>query len=145
MTDGDGTGSRMRGLRALMRTISIDVSPENGASTFVMSRLSHVLLATLLATAASAQAGDMPEFSLVIKNHQFEPAELKVPANTRFKILVTNQDTTPSEFESTDFNREKIVLPSRTISVFVGPLDKGSYKFFDDFHQDTGKGVLIVE
>ncbi|MFO1506442.1 MAG: cupredoxin domain-containing protein [Lysobacterales bacterium] len=110
-----------------------------------MSRLSHVLLATLLATAASAQAGDTPEFSLVIKNHQFEPAELKVPANTRFKILVTNQDTTPSEFESTDFNREKIVLPSRTISVFVGPLDKGSYKFFDDFHQDTGKGVLIVE
>jgi hypothetical protein len=29
--------------------------------------------------------------------------------------------------------------------VFIGPLDKGQYKFFDDFHQDTGNGVLIVQ
>lgn len=90
-------------------------------------------------------AAEMPEYKLVIKGHKFEPAQLTAPANTKFKVLVSNQDATPSEFESNDFNREKIVLPGSTITVFIGPLDKGSYKFFDDFHQDTGNGVLIVQ
>jgi heme/copper-type cytochrome/quinol oxidase subunit 2 len=87
----------------------------------------------------------MPEYKLVIRNHQFTPSTLTVPANTKFKVLVTNQDSTPSEFESNDFSREKIVLPGTTVTVFIGPLDKGHYKFFDDFHQSTGNGVLIVE
>jgi hypothetical protein len=87
----------------------------------------------------------MPEYKLVIRNHQFTPSTLKVPANTKFKVLVSNQDSTPSEFESSDFSREKIVLPGSTVTVFIGPLDKGQYRFFDDFHQSTGNGVLIVE
>lgn len=92
---------------------------------------------------ASPQA--MPEYKLVIRNHQFTPSTLNVPANTKFKVLVTNRDSTPSEFESNDFSREKIVLPGSTVTVFIGPLDKGHYKFFDDFHQSTGNGLLIVE
>lgn len=107
--------------------------------------LNRICLSLLLAVSASASAADMPEFHLTIKDQKFEPAQLTVPANTKFKLHVTNNDTTPSEFESNEFNREKIVLPNSTISVFIGPLDKGSYKFFDDFHQDTGKGVLVVE
>jgi heme/copper-type cytochrome/quinol oxidase subunit 2 len=87
----------------------------------------------------------MPEYKLVIRNHQFTPSTLTVPANKKIKVLVTNQDSTPSEFESNDFNREKIVLPGSTVTVFVGPLGKGRYKFFDDFHQSTGNGVLIVD
>ncbi|HEX7112510.1 MAG TPA: cupredoxin domain-containing protein [Mizugakiibacter sp.] len=108
--------------------------------------MKSLLLGTLIALAAvAAQAADVPEYKLVIKDHKFQPTELKVPADTKIKLLVTNQDSTPSEFESNEFNREKIVLPNSTVSVFVGPLGKGSYKFFDDFHQDTGNGVLIVE
>jgi Cupredoxin-like domain len=87
----------------------------------------------------------MPEYRLVIRNHRFTPSTLKVRANTKFKVLVTNQDSTPSEFESDDFSREKIVLPGSTVTVFIGPLGKGHYTFFDDFHQSTGNGVLIVE
>lgn len=87
----------------------------------------------------------MPEYELVIRNHQFTPSTLKVRANTKFKVLVTNRDSTPSEFESNDFSREKIVLPGSTVTVFIGPLSKGQYRFFDDFHQSTGNGVLIVE
>ncbi|MBS0557269.1 MAG: cupredoxin domain-containing protein [Proteobacteria bacterium] len=102
-------------------------------------------LCVLLVFGATALAADMPEFALTIRNQMFEPAQLTVPANTKFKLLVKNADSTPSEFESTDMNREKIVLPNSTINVYIGPLDKGSYKFFDDFHQDTGKGVLIAE
>jgi hypothetical protein len=97
-----------------------------------------------LAIAVGARAAAMPEFHLLLQNHEFQPATLKVPANTKFKVLVTNHNPMPSEFESTDFNREKIVLPNSTITVFIGPLDKGTYKFYDDFHQAT-TGVLIVE
>ncbi|TAN08309.1 MAG: cupredoxin domain-containing protein [Rhodanobacteraceae bacterium] len=96
------------------------------------------------AFAVTARADAMPAFHLVLQNHKFEPATLKVPAGTKFKVLVTNHNPTPSEFESTDFNREKIVLPNTTITVFIGPLDKGSYKFYDDFDHAT-TGVLIVE
>lgn len=87
----------------------------------------------------------LPEYRLVISNHHFTPTTLKVQAGTKFKVLVTNQDSTPSEFESSDFNREKIVLPGSTITVFIGPLGKGQYRFFDDFNQRTANGVLIVE
>ena len=96
----------------------------------------------VIATAAGAAA--MPEFHLVLKDHKFEPATLKVPADTKIKVMVTNRNAMPSEFESTEFNREKIVLPNSTVTIFIGPLGKGTYKFFDDFHQAT-TGVLVVE
>lgn len=100
----------------------------------------------LLALAAStAIANDLPEFTLVVRNHVYQPSELKVPAGTKFKIIVRNEDATPEEFESTDFNREKIVLPNSSITVYVGPLRAGNYGFFGDFHQATAKGRLIVE
>ncbi|MES2313297.1 MAG: cupredoxin domain-containing protein [Pseudomonadota bacterium] len=100
----------------------------------------------LLALAGSpAIANDLPEFMLVVKNHVYQPSELKVPAGTKFKIIVRNEDATPEEFESTDFNREKIVLPNSSITVYVGPLRAGNYGFFGDFHQATAKGRLIVE
>ncbi len=107
--------------------------------------MSRILLCLLLGVSTMAWAADIPEYHLTIQDHKFDQAELKVPAGIKFKVLVTNKDATPSEFESNDFNREKIVLPKSTITVFIGPLDKGTYKFFDDFHQDTGNGVLIAE
>ena len=110
-----------------------------------MKRGFLVGLIALSLVACAASAADMPEYKLVIKDHKFQPTQLTVPANTKFKVLVSNRDATPSEFESNEFNREKIVLPNSQIIVFIGPLDKGHYKFFDDFHQDTGNGVLIVQ
>ncbi|HJU07618.1 MAG TPA: cupredoxin domain-containing protein [Rhodanobacteraceae bacterium] len=108
-----------------------------------MSRSFVIPILVLLSTATLA--AEMPQYTLTIKDHKFQPMQLTVPADTQFKVLVHNQDATPSEFESSDFNREKIVLPGSQITVFIGPLTKGKYKFFDDFHQDTGQGVLIVQ
>ncbi len=71
--------------------------------------------------------------------------ELKVPATIKFKVLVTNKHATRSAFESNDFDREKMVLPGSTATVFTVPLDKESHECFDDFHQDIARGVLIVE
>ncbi|MEO8779099.1 MAG: cupredoxin domain-containing protein [Rhodanobacter sp.] len=103
------------------------------------------LIAAMLALPLTALATDVPLYTLIIQNHRYEPTTLKIPANTKVQIKVINNDPTPEEFESTDFNREKIVMPNGSITVFVGPLKAGKYKFFGDFHQDTAQGVLIAE
>jgi high-affinity iron transporter len=99
--------------------------------------------ATLLAGAPVARADDLPV--LVFHNHRFEPSRIDVPSHQRFKLLVKNTDDTADEFESVDLNREKLVTPGQTITVFLGPLDPGEYKFFGDFHQDTAQGVLVAK
>ena len=109
----------------------------------VKIRLATAWLALTLA--GSALAADVPEFVLIIKNHVYEPNTLKVPAGVKFKIRLTNEDVTPEEFESTDFNRETVVLPKHSIVVYVGPLQPGRYGFFGDFHRDTAQGRLVAE
>ena len=89
--------------------------------------------------AAPAQAG---QITLRIKDHKFIPAELEVPANAKFELLVVNEDPTPEEFESHELNREKIVTGNGTITVPIGPLKPGRYPFFGEFHMDTAQGAL---
>jgi hypothetical protein len=81
---------------------------------------------------------------LVIRDHKFVPERLEAPAGVKFKVLVKNEGESPSEFESFELNREKVVNAGQEITVFLGPLDPGEYKFIDDFHQET-KGVLVVK
>ncbi len=102
-----------------------------------------VLLAVLALGIHPAHADDMP--LLVFQNHRFVPSTVNVPAGQKFKLHVMNSDNTADEFESTDLNREILVLPGQTITVFLGPLDPGTYKFFGDFHQDTAQGVLVAK
>ena len=64
---------------------------------------------------------------LVFHNHRFEPARIQVPANMKFQLHVKNTDSTADEFESVDLNREKLVTPGQTITVFLGPLSPGEY------------------
>ena len=98
----------------------------------------------LLATAASASAAE-PEALLILKNHRFEPVELKVPAGQRVKLVVYNQDSTAEEFESHDLNREKIVPPGAKATIFIGPLKPGRYSFVGEYNEATAKGVVIAE
>ena len=85
------------------------------------------------------------QFGIVIKDHKFSPVELKVPANKKIKLIIENHDPTPEEFESYDFNREKVVSGNGKITVFIGPLKPGTYKYFGDFHMDSAQGVIIAE
>ncbi len=84
-------------------------------------------------------------YKLVIKDHKFTPTEIRIPAGEKVKLLVANQDSTPEEFESDDFRREKIIAGNSEATIFVGPLKKGEYKFFGEFNLDTAQGVLIAE
>ena len=100
--------------------------------------------AVVVALAAAPALADLQSFPVTLKDHQFVPNELQVPAGAKVKLLVRNEGNTPSEFESSQLHREKIVAPGQQIEVFVGPLDPGSYEFFDDFHPQT-RGHLIVK
>jgi plastocyanin len=108
----------------------------------VRRSLSIALAATLFCGWAGAAE---PEFTLVIKNHRFEPAELKVPAGQRVKLVVDNQDSTPEEFESHSINREKVIPGGKKASIFVGPLKPGRYTFFGEYNEKTAQGVVIAE
>jgi len=101
------------------------------------------VLGILVSAAPAARADELPV--LVFHNHRFEPARIEVPAHQKFKLLVKNTDDTADEFESVELNREKLVTPGQTITVFLGPLDPGEYKFFGDFHQDTAQGILLAK
>jgi plastocyanin len=101
------------------------------------------LMAMIVLAAAPAFADD-PTFSILMKNNQFVPSEVQIPAGVKVKLVVRNENSTASEFESTEFHREKVVPPGQEITVFVGPLDPGSYEFFDDFHPQT-RGHLVVK
>lgn len=94
---------------------------------------------------ATVQAAEPVEVRIVIKDHRFQPAELKVPAGKKIKLLVENQDPTPEEFESYSLNREKIVPGRSKISLLIGPLKPGKYEYFGEFNMSTAQGVLIAE
>ena len=95
-----------------------------------------------LLMAASAWADDLV---LTLKDHKFTPQQLVIPAGQKVRITVKNMDNTPSEFESYDLNREKVVKGGEEITVLIGPLDPGTYGFFDDFHKDTTSGTIKAQ
>ena len=102
-----------------------------------------VLFATFAAGAAPAFAQET--YTIVIKDHRMDPAELEVPAGKKIKLLVDNQDPTPEEFESHSLNREKIIPGNSKATIFIGPLKPGSYEFFGDFHQATAQGRIVAK
>ncbi|RIL11484.1 MAG: cupredoxin domain-containing protein [Proteobacteria bacterium] len=89
-------------------------------------------------------AAEIPTVELTIKDHRFNPSELELPANQKVKLVVHNHDNTPEEFESYDLNREKIVTAGGKITLFVGPLTPGEYKFFGEFNPESAQGKIIV-
>jgi hypothetical protein len=101
-------------------------------------------LALLAATASPAIAADSPVVTLTIKEHRFDPSEIQVPANQKIELRIVNKDSTAEEFESLDLHREKVVAGGREVTVYVGPLQPGSYEFFGDFNPKTARGHLIA-
>ena len=109
-----------------------------------MKRLLPFVLAALLQPLL-ASAADVASYTLTLKDHRYQPSELRIPANVRIKLELINQDPSPEEFESDDFPAEKIVMPNSRTSLFVGPFKPGRYGFYGDFHQPTAQGTLVVE
>jgi len=97
-----------------------------------------LLFAILLVLVAAMPAlADDPVITITLKDHQFDPSEVPVPAGVKLKVQVSNEQTTTAEFESKVMHFEKIVNAGGQITLYVGPLEPGSYEFSDDFHHAT--------
>lgn len=104
-----------------------------------MKRL--ILLALFLPVAAFA-ADD--EYTLLLSAHRFEPSELTVPSGKKIRLIIENRDASEEEFDSHALNREKWIAPNSSVTLYIGPLDKGRYPFDGELHEDTAKGVIIA-
>ena len=84
------------------------------------------------------------EYSLILKNNTFAPAELKVPAGKKVRLVILNQDDAAEEFDSFDLNREKVLFPNKKSVIFIGPLKPGRYEYFGEFHPHSAQGVIVA-
>lgn len=109
-----------------------------------LSKLHTLLLAATLAVAPQVLAGP-PLVKIEIRDHLFYPSTVKIPANTKVKLVVINRDPTAEEFESYELNREKIIPGGATSVIFIGPLPPAEYPFFGEFFPKTAQGKVIVE
>jgi plastocyanin len=109
----------------------------------------RALLASILALAAAAlgatSAKTEEPLSISIRDHRFQPAELRVPAGKRVSVFVSNDDATPEEFESGPLKVEKVIAGNSKALLRIGPLEPGRYAFIGEFHADTAKGTVVVE
>jgi plastocyanin len=99
------------------------------------------LILMLFCGVAAADA----EFTLVIQDHRFQPAELTVPAGQKVKLTVENRDATPEEFESKSLKREKVIAGKSSATIMIGPLTSGRYPFVGEYNEKTAQGVIVAK
>ena len=104
-----------------------------------------LILCSFVSAAASLRAEEEPVFILEFHDGKVAPQRLEVPANRRFKLELRNTGDTPAEFESNELRKEKVLAPNSTSILVFRTLDPGEYAFFDDFHPDAPKAVLVAK
>jgi plastocyanin len=105
--------------------------------------LSMACLSGLL-LAAPSFAQDL-SFTVTIKDHRFDPAELTVPAGRKIKLIVKNLDSTAEEFESHELRLEKVIPGNKEAILMVRPLKPGTYKFVGEFNEKTAQGRIVAK
>jgi len=103
-----------------------------------------LLVAAVLAAGGGRGLAQETVVEITVKDHRFEPAEPRAPANRPFIIRIRNLDSTAMEFESVKPRLEKVVAAKSEGVIKVRALAPGRYEFFDDFHKQT-RGTLVVE
>jgi plastocyanin len=88
---------------------------------------------------------DEARVQVTLKDHKFTPAEVEAPAGKPLTIEIVNQDKTAAEFESKDLRFEKVAPAGGAATVKVRALKPGRYRFFDDYHESTAIGYLVVK
>ncbi|KQO55363.1 hypothetical protein ASG60_14665 [Methylobacterium sp. Leaf469] len=106
--------------------------------------LAAAATATTLALGHPARAEDLPVIKVEMRDGAIIPEIIEVPANTRFKLEITNTGKSPVEFESTELKREKALAAGATSSIVFRTIDPGRYDVFDDFHPDS-KATLVAK
>ena len=104
--------------------------------------MKKILLLALIAALTPAMAAPI---AVTLKDHKFTPTQIHVKANTPTIILLTNQDATAEEFDSTALKVEKVVAGHDSGTVRLRALAPGKYPFMGEYHSDTAQGLVIAE
>ncbi|WP_154716506.1 cupredoxin domain-containing protein [Sterolibacterium denitrificans] len=99
----------------------------------------------LLLMAGSGWAAELPTFKVLMKDGRIHPETVVVPANTRFRLEISNAGPGAAEFESIELKKELVLAPGVTRKMVFYPLKPGTYKFFDDFHPGTGQALILAK
>jgi plastocyanin len=102
-------------------------------------------LALACALFAGPALAESAAVQVTLKDHKFTPAEVEAPAGKPLTIEIVNQDSTAAEFESKDLRVEKVAPAGGKATVRVRALKAGRYRFFDDYHESTAVGYLVVK
>ncbi len=104
-----------------------------------MKALTFALL--LAATPALADT----TIAVTLKDHKFSPSVIKVKANEPSMIILSNDDDTADEFDSTALKVEKVVPGHAKGNVRIRALAPGKYPFMGEYHAATAQGIVVAE
>jgi hypothetical protein len=100
----------------------------------------------LLAASAGLAAAQAPaEVALAMEKDKFVPAELRVPANKAFVLVLTNKDDISHELDIPKLRIERKVRPGQTVKLRMPALKAGKYEIADDDSTPSLNGVIIAE
>lgn len=102
-----------------------------------------VVFSALLIAAAPALADTT--IPVTLKNHKFSPSVIKVKANQPSVIVLSNEDDTADEFDSSSLKVEKVVPGHQKGNVRIRALAPGKYPFMGEYHAATAQGIVIAE
>jgi hypothetical protein len=112
----------------------------------VHCRIGAVGLALAALCLCGPAAADEPApINVKLRDHRFEPAEIHVRTGKPTVLIVTNEDSTPEEFDSTPLQVEKVITGGHYATIRLRPLAPGRFPFMGEFHPDTAAGVVVSE
>lgn len=104
--------------------------------------MKKLLAGALILAALPAWASPV---AVTLKDHKFTPSQIHVKAGAPSVILLTNQDATAEEFDSTALKVEKVVAGHSTGTIRLRALAPGQYPFMGEYHSATAQGVVIAQ
>jgi len=107
-------------------------------------RLAFAALCATVLPLSAASAQQAIEIQITYSNGQFQPSEVRAPADKPVVFRIKNLDGKAMEFESTSLRVEKVVAAKSQGVVNVRALKAGRYEFYDDFNEKA-RGALIIE
>ena len=110
----------------------------------IMMRKLTLAAICAIAMLPASQAQQATEVQLTYSNGQFQPSELRAPADKPITFRVKNLDAKAMEFESKSLRVEKVVAAKSEGVINVRALKPGRYEFYDDFNEKA-RGALIVQ
>jgi heme/copper-type cytochrome/quinol oxidase subunit 2 len=111
----------------------------------MMKKLTFAVSCAITVLAMSpSQAQQATEVQVTYSNGQFQPSEVRAPADKPIAFRVKNVDAKAMEFESNALRVEKVVAANSEGVINVRALKPGRYEFYDDFNEKA-RGALTVQ